>query len=186
MPLVLELKTFGAMYRAEANERFKEDFVDAALARKVCSLADTQYGPVLYLSNKGRLMAGLTGYYKPTVESLENAACLRDAYLGICESGHKVDVIERNKRGSIVYEKAGRSVLALAQAEGFNRTVVRRTYRNLIEGGEFGELHLYSYLPSAEVMEFGMLMLHSKNPDALPIDPERFYIYSLTPWPQAR
>ncbi|CAM3602436.1 hypothetical protein DESA109040_17520 [Deinococcus saxicola] len=185
MPLSREIGKFGAMYRAEAEAMFGLEFVQAAVARKVCVATETDYGWVLYLAHKGRRMIGLTSTFQSRTENLENAACSRDAYLRVVEMGHSVETVERQRRASITYTKAGIRVLALAQARGFNRTVTRRNYSNWVESGEYGELHLYSYLSTGEVMEFGMLMLHSKNANALTIDPAKFLLYSLTPWPVA-
>lgn len=185
MPLSREIGRFGGMYRAEAEAMFSMEFVQAAVARKVCLATETDYGAVLYLAHKGRRMIGLTSSFQSRAENLENAVCSRDAYRNIVEAGHSVETVERHRRASIVYTRAGQRVLALAQARGFNRTVIRRNYSNWIESGEYGELHLYSYLSPTETMEFGMLMLHSKNPNALAIDPAKFVLYSLTPWPAA-
>lgn len=183
MPLSLEIGKFGVMYRAEAEDMFGLELVHGAVARKVCTATETSYGPMLYLAHKGRRMIGLTSTFQSRIENLENAACSRDAHASIVETGHSVETVERQRRASIVYTKAGTRVLALAQARGFNRTVTRRNYSNWVESGEYGELHLYSYMSSGETMEFGMLMLHSKNPNALAIDPAKFLLYSLTPWP---
>ncbi|MDV6376173.1 hypothetical protein [Deinococcus arenicola] len=185
LPLSLEIGKFGAMYRAEAEALFGLEFVQAAVARKVCIATETNYGLVLYLAHKGRRMIGLTSSFQSRTENLENAVCSRDAYSNIVEAGHSVETVERQRRASIVYTRAGTRVLALAQARGFNRTVTRRNYSNWIESGEYGELHVYSYLSPTDTMEFGMLMLHSKNPNALPIDPAKFLLYALTPWPVA-
>ncbi|QFP78530.1 hypothetical protein [Deinococcus sp. AJ005] len=183
LPLSQEIGKFGAMYRAEAEALFGLEFVQAAVARKVCVATETDYGWVLYLAHKGRRMIGLTSSFQSRTENLENAVCSRDAYSNIVEAGHSVETVERQRRASIVYTRAGTRVLALAQARGFNRTVIRRNYSHWVESGEYGELHLYSYLSPPETMEFGMLMLHSKNPSALPIDPTKFLLYALTPWP---
>lgn len=185
LPLGREIGKFGAMYRAEAEALFGLEFVQAAVARKVCVATETNYGTVLYLAHKGRRMIGLTSSFQSRTENLENAVCSRDAYSNIVEAGHSVETVERQRRASIVYTRAGTKVLALAQARGFNRTVTRRNYSTWIESGEYGELHLYSYLSPTETMEFGTLMLHPSNPNALAIDPAKFLLYALTPWPVA-
>lgn len=183
MPLSLEIGRFGVMYRAEAEDMFGLEFVQGAVARKVCTAIETSYGSMLYLAHKGRRMIGLTSTFQSRVENLENAACLRDAHISIVEAGYSVETVERQRKASIVYTRAGTKILALAQAKGFNRTVTRRNYSNWVESGKYGELHLYSYMPPGKTMEFGMAMLHSKNPNALAIDPTKFLLFSLTPWP---
>ena len=44
------------MYRAEAEALFGLEFVQAAVARKVCVATETDYGAVLHLAHKGRRM----------------------------------------------------------------------------------------------------------------------------------
>lgn len=184
-PLATELSTFGAMYHAEANARFGTDFVDSAMARKICAEVMTDYGSVLVLAHRGRILAGLTGFFIPKPENAANSVCLRDAYLDIIAGGGTVDLVSRKRRGALVYTQGSEKIMVLAQAKGFNRGVIRRTYKNDIESGEYSQLHLYSYLSRGEVEEFGVLMLHSKQETALPIDPERFLLFSIKPWPEA-
>lgn len=184
-PIVEELVVFGAMFRAEANAVFGAELTDAALARKVCEEIETRHGLALILSARGRTMAGFTGYFKMTVENIENCLCLRDAYLNIVQLSGKIENVQRKRRVAVIYTKDDKRILALVSASGFNRTVIRKIYKGEVLSSEYSELHLYTYLPKLEVLKLADLLLNPENETALKIDTTRLRLFSIKPWPQA-
>lgn len=183
LPLLREINTFGAMFLAEANEQFGADFVEAAMNRKLCTVVSTPHGEVVFLLQRARVMVGINSHYSPTAVQLVNVVCQRDAYHSIRQSGHEIEQIQRGRRKALTYTKDGRKVLALVQAEGYLRLVVRRIYKGEIISGNFDELHLYSYVSPVEMESLGRALLYPIDVSALEIDSSRFYLYSLKPWP---
>lgn len=147
-PLAQEIGKFGAISKAEVATLFDAKLLVAA-RRRVCEERDTKIGKMLYLMHGGRKLIGLAGAFTPTDDGLMDAACLRQAVLKLEGEGLELDLTARKR--SAVYSRDGKTILVLAQHNGYNFAALRRLYKELLETGIYSEIHMYCYLGGEEL-----------------------------------
>lgn len=175
-PLAQEIKRFGALTKAEALTIFDPPLIASAMLRKVCAERDTKIGTILYLLHQGRRLAGMAGAFTPTDDGLMNAVCLRDVGRLLEKDGYTIDLLARKR--SIIYQKDDKTILVLAQHNGYAFAALRRLYKAFIETKQFNEIHIYTYMGSKELEELKRTLYRPARASK-PIDHNQLRLFSL-------
>lgn len=178
-PLVDDIDEYGAMFRVEAVEVHGNEMVNTAIRRQFVQEIATDFGTVLFLAYKGRIMAGLAGSFKPKEDNLLNNVCLRDVGRVFQAQGIETDLAVR--RYSVVVPGETAPVLALGRARGFETRSTRSIYTKEIATGKYEQLQLYTYLSSSEMADFAVRFLHPYGGTTEKFDADKFAVFSITP-----
>ena len=141
--LVNDLKVYGAILKDDAEHIYSKEVLENMQTARLIRCMSTPMGDILYLSLRGRIMAGFAGAYNPTAQALMNAVFMRKVEeLVIRDYGVSIG---RDRKHALCYDHDGKRVLALARQNGYTYITVRRLYHENINTNRFNELHLFYY-----------------------------------------
>lgn len=174
--LAQAINRFGAMLQFEAEAVFGRELVTQALRQRICARRKTALGQILFLLFAGRRLAGMAGPFTPTDDGLMNAVCLRDIGQRLEDAGYTIDLTVRKR--ALVFTPPGKRVLVLAQHDGYTLAALRRLHRELVNGGAFDQIQVFTYLTPEGVEEL-TAFLYDPPRRSPPIDVRELAVFSL-------
>lgn len=174
--LAREMNRFGAMLHFEAEAMFGKELVAQALRQRICTRRKTALGQTLFLLFPGRRLAGMAGPFTPTDDGLMNSVCLRDIGQRLEHAGYAIDLNAR--RRALVFTPPGKRVVVLAQHAGYTLAALRRLHRELVVGGTFDQIQVFTYLAPEGVEEL-TAFLYDPPRQSQPIDARELAVFGL-------
>lgn len=174
--LAKEMNRFGAMLHFEAETMFGKELVTQALRQRICTRRKTALGQTLFLLFPGCRLAGMAGPFTPTDDGLMNSICLRDIGQRLENAEYTIDLTIRKR--ALVFTPPGRRVLVLAQHDGYTLAALRRLHRELVDGGVFDQIQVFTYLTPKGVEEL-TAFLYDPPRRSQPIDARELAVFGL-------
>jgi hypothetical protein len=138
---------------------FREEYGDGMymrLKRKgLIETTDTPYGKLMYLTRPGRLEAGLTNLYYPTIQALVNNIALRKSVKSLLEEAYS-DPKPRfyGKYHAQMKDPGGNFVCVTARATGFSSSTLRLMAVKLFDGTPHpGLTKLIAFVPKIKRLQ---------------------------------
>lgn len=174
--LAEKVNRFGAMLHSEAETTFGKELVTQALRQRICARRKTALGQILFLLFPGRRLAGMAGPFTPTDDGLMNSVCLRDIGQRLEHVGYTIDLTVRKR--ALVFTPPGKRVLVLAQYDGYTLAALRRLHRELVGGGAFDQIQVFTYLTPEGIKALTAFLYHPPR-RSQPIDARELAVFGL-------